>query len=250
MSHGANNECEDNENRWERLAYFELDRQTATKVIARWTNRAVAELDLMPNGRRNSNYRVALVGTSSRYLLRVYADGGNGWIVERAATELLRGSVPVPMCHFAAFEPALLERPVAVYDFVEGQSLDSILSTSTPPPVDLVATIGQCLAKIHSRAYDRVGFLDEHLDLATNLPPFREWYDMFLGERAVMRLGAQLASRVRDYVVQHATVVDEIADDITFVHGDFRPQNILAAPRALLAIIDWEGAMAGHRYEI
>ncbi|MBU3130282.1 phosphotransferase [Clostridium tagluense] len=111
---------------------------------------------------------------------------------------------------------------------------------------NVICEIGQSLAIIHETSYNQVGFFNGSLNVTTLLPNLKSWYDMFLKENAVQKLGEKLTEDVRIYIENNNENIKRIDERVTFVHNDFRPINIIVANNDKPYFIDWEGAMAGH----
>jgi aminoglycoside phosphotransferase (APT) family kinase protein len=228
----------------ERLPYIAIDQAAVARLFRRWEpGRTAEEFALLPKGRRNTNYRVT--SGRDRYLLRLYAAVDDGWQKERPLYAHLRNLLPLPKLLHAEFDRALFPTPFAIFEFVEGETLDNLRAHGDALPPALFEEIGGCLARLHERKYSKVGFLDRNLEVAEELPPLASWYNLFMA-RAAQRLGSEGVDRVRAYVAERAPMLREIERAVTLVHGDFRPENLLVRDGKLAAILDWEFAMAGH----
>jgi aminoglycoside phosphotransferase (APT) family kinase protein len=228
----------------ERLPYIAIDQVTAARLIRRWdSGRSVERFALLPKGRRNTNYRVTC--GRDTYLLRLYAAVDDSWQKEGPLHVYLRDLLPLPKLLHAEFDRSIFPAPFAIFEFVAGETLDSLLARGAALPPGLFEEIGGCLARLHARQYPKVGFLDRNLEVVEELPPFGSWYELLMG-RAAQRLGSESAGRVRAYVAARSTMLLEIERRVTLVHGDFRAENLLVREGRLAAILDWEFAMAGH----
>ncbi len=230
---------------WERtIPYYDLDSSTAHHLLSSidrsWS---VDHITLLPDGKRNTNYKVALKGRDTLYLLRIFGANDTWWEKEAALHELVKSRVPVPELYAVDASASIIERPYAVYEYFDGMTLDRVTGSVD---AHIFTQLGEALAHLHALSYDHIGFFDHELKIAQILPPVQQWYDMFLGDHAHRKLGASLAQRVREYVATHHDDLLALDTTKTLVHGDFRPTNIMAKDGALQGIIDWEGAMAGH----
>jgi len=231
----------------ERIPYKKLGFSTASALTELWApGHRLAELSLLRKGKRNSNYRIRLEHSSHPYVLRIYADPNHGAKNEYGIHTRLRGVVPMPELLFSGTLPEIFPYSYAIFEFVQGRTLDEQLESGLQTPDALFEEIGENLARVHEIKYPEVAFLDEHLNLAQKLPPLDTWYDLFLSKRTRRRLGAERSDQVIAYVKQNAHLMQQLEREIGLVHGDFRPENLVIRANKLVAIIDWEFAMAGH----
>lgn len=106
----------------------------------------------------------------------------------------------------------------------------------------LAASLGAELAKIHSvtptsQLEASLGVAPEKpMQHALNLQRSR------IDALQTRRLGTELVYR---WLCENAPVLDEVV----LVHGDFRTGNFLVTPEGLSAVLDWEFARWGSRYE-
>jgi len=156
--------------------------------------------------------------------------------------------VPMPSVVYSGFEPSVFDKPLTVFEYVEGETMLDRLAAGYRPPASLLRRLGACLAGIHAHRYEKIGCLDERLQVAEDLPPFEGWIDLFLNERAVARLGAGAATQYSAFVQRRKIELKEIAQWTALVHGDYRPTNIVIQGDHLAAIIDWEFCMADHPF--
>ena len=230
---------------WERtIPHYNLEMPTAQHLL-RAVDRAwaVERITLLPDGKRNTNYKVTLRGVEKPYLLRIFGARDRWWEKELALHERVKSLVPVPKLYFLDASASVIEHPYAVYEYLDGMTLDRAPGGGE---ARIFEQLGEALAQLHAISYDSIGFFDRDLKIAHSLPPIHQWYAMFLGEHAHRKLGASLARQVADYVAGHHDCLLVLDATKTLVHGDFRPTNIMVKDGALQGIIDWEGAMSGH----
>ncbi|MBB6730329.1 phosphotransferase family protein [Cohnella zeiphila] len=208
----------------------------------------VDELVPMAEGKRNTNYRVRLRGSGSVLLLRLFVPGDDGWRKEAALRKLLEDRVPMQRMLAAGDRGDKDDRAYGIYEFVEGQTLlERIVRDGQAPVPALARELGRTLAAIHSVRFERHGFLDERLNVSEPISPLREWYPMFLNDRARKRLGDERSERILKLAESCRPLLDGMdRRTARLVHGDFRPTNLIVRDGRVAAVIDWEFAMASH----
>jgi aminoglycoside phosphotransferase (APT) family kinase protein len=234
---------------WERtIPYCDIDLNAVRKIFDAFKSDCdIASIELLPGGKRNSNYKVQLKGVRKKFLLRVYCEPDNTWSRELGVHRRLKEQVPVPEVILGDFNPGIFELPYAVFEFIDGMTLDHfVLREAKPINKDMFYSIGQELAEVHSFKYDTVGFIDGDMQVTLQLPPVIEWYDMFLEGTAARKLGVPLTEKIRRAVNDNCSALNTLDQDARLVHGDFRPTNIIVCNDGSHCIIDWEFAMAGH----
>jgi aminoglycoside phosphotransferase (APT) family kinase protein len=232
---------------WERPSYVPIDAASLSALIRLWCPHGiVTRCELISNGGRNTNYRIGFENRATEFVMRLYALEVEAWKKERAIYKSLRGSIPLARVVYSGFEPSIFDRPLAVFEYVEGETLLERMAGGRLPPPSLLRSLGASLARIRERKYDKIGDLDEQLQPGGDLPPLDSWVDLFTDEVVSERLGVEAAARYRAFVQRHRPELKEIAEWIALVHGDYRPTNILLRGDGLAAIIDWEFCMAWH----
>jgi len=237
---------------WERaFPVIRIDVSQATGIFKLLDRRFEIEtLEWLPGGRRNTHYHVTLKGRAQSFVLRLFAEKDQDWCLcekERALYRLLHGQVRLPEVYLLEPDSGILDHPFGIYEFLPGMPLDRWrLAAGSEEHAGLFRQIGECLALIHGHEYPRIGFLDGDLKMNHELPPFAEWYDLFLTARVREALDADLTAACLAYLEKNTALIREMDSHVALVHGDFRPANLLVQPGELSGVIDWEGAMAGH----
>jgi hypothetical protein len=194
--------------------------------------RDIASVALLPAGRTNSNYKLAL-SDGQRCVLRLYNRGSP----ERDAyvMRLLRGLVPVP-------EELARGETWSLFAFIDG----ALLSDS---PADS-GTAAQALARISTVRFESAGWINAD----GTVSPFSfegggGFVEGLLDRPDVCAwLDGGMISAIRTLHRREAARLAEIGTESRLVHGDFNPTNILVHDGAVAAILDWEWSHSGSPY--
>lgn len=232
------------DSKWERvIPYIELNVQTAEKMMSAINpGEKIQKISLIKKGLRNSNYRIEY--ENKKFLLRVYGVNDDWWKKEKVIYNHVSEKVRVPKLYYLGEEFSIINKPYAIFEYVDGPTLDEYLQNENYDK-NVISEIGQNLALVHETPYNEVGFFEDSLVVTTKLPPLREWFDMFLSGNAERKLGTELSDRIRKYIENNENNIKRIEERIAFVHNDFRPINIIINNNKPY-FIDWEGSMAGH----
>lgn len=232
------------DSKWERvIPYIDLDVETAEKMMCVINlGEKIRNISLIKKGLRNSNYCIEY--DNKKFLLRIYGVNDDWWKKEKVIYKHVNEKVRVPKLYYLGEELNIINKPYAIFEYVDGPTLDEYLQKERYDK-NVINEIGQYLALLHETSYKEVGFFEDSLVVATKLPPLREWYDMFLSGNTEKKLGTELSNRVRKYIENNKDNIERIEERIAFVHNDFRPINIIINSNKPY-FIDWEGSMAGH----
>jgi Predicted aminoglycoside phosphotransferase len=226
------------------VPYVKLDIKTAEKLMHPVKPRGrIKGMYLIREGLRNSNYMVEY--DDSTFLLRLYGADDDWWEKEEAVFQHAANKVRVPELYYLDGSLKLIGKPYSITEFIDGITLDKYLLQQKYDS-EVIEKIGEGLALIHETRYSEVGFLDKNLDISIKLPCLKLWYNMFLTENVIRKLGDELTEAVRSYIENNDRNIGRIEQRIAFVHNDFRPINIIVDNSGSPCFIDWEGSMAGH----
>jgi aminoglycoside phosphotransferase (APT) family kinase protein len=233
------------DSKWERVQpYIKLNSAMIDRMMSCVNPRGkIKKVNLIRKGLRNSNYCVEY--EDYKFLLRIYGADDEWWKKEKSVFEHVKNKVSVPKLLNLNNEFNVINKPYAVFEYINGLTLDEYLKKEAYNK-KVISEIGKSLAMIHETTYNQVGFFNESLNVTTVLPNLKSWYDMFLKENVVHKLGEKLAEDVRIYIEKNNENIKRIDERVAFVHNDFRPINIIVANNERPYFIDWEGAMAGH----
>ncbi len=163
-----------------------------------------------------------------------------GEAMRREATAIeaaARAGVPVPKLIAHGSDPAALDAPFIVMDFVEGETVPRrILRDDAYADVRprLAERCGEILARVHAIDPGEV----EGLETPDSLGQLRGALDFFEESSPALELGMRRLERNQP---------DAGAGRV--VHGDFRNGNLLVGPDGIRAVLDWELVRLGDPME-
>lgn len=222
-----------------------------------WVRRAFPQAricDVIPaeGGFSNTNLRVQIRNPDRQLRVRVFHRGAEVAHLELAVAQRLCDHVPIPYCHdFDESGPD--GRPVAIYDWVEGERLEQA-QIDAHQGMAVARDCGRILAAIHAVRFPQTGLLDANLRVrepfaagAAGLVDFAS--SRFANSDARDRIGQPLADAFEGWLPGAAGALDAISD-ATLCHGDFGASNLIvrrgeAGDWGIVAVLDWEYACSG-----
>jgi aminoglycoside phosphotransferase (APT) family kinase protein len=210
-----------------------------------------SELVPLPGGWSGRTFLAEAAG--ERSVVRVYPPAersGIGAEVDSAVLRLVRGLVPVP--DVLEVRPGSLadDRPgVLVTAYVEGVRGDELLPALDAGGLSRVgAAVGGIAADLAGMPMLRAGmFVDPDL----RVEPWAQDLPAFVAEREprLAHLSVDEVQGLREVALQAQTLLDTV-DRPCLVHSDLNPKNLLidADRLAVVAVLDWEFAHAGHPF--
>lgn len=229
------------DNQWERsIPFFEVDERLAGQIIGEIdARRTVCGLAPIFAGCRNSNYIVKT--DDGNLLLRFCPAGDRSFLKEKVLCGALGSLAGMPrLIHVS--ESNGTGRVCIVYEYIEGEPLQSVMLHYGRAPDTIVAQAAEYAANIHN--YDSPHGVEFH---NFDLPPFYSWYDLFLdNHNTASRLGPDTVIRLRKLMADKADLLPEIDALQSLTHGDYRPANMLVDKNGKLWVVDWEFAGRGH----
>lgn len=234
------------DNTWERsIPFYPVDLATASELFRQFdVNAKLETINPLTEGKRNTNYRIH---TAVRdYVLRIFPFGDESWLKESKIRIVMQGQVPLQSLLYMDQHERIDNRAFAIYEFVKGQTLLESMLSGYKPNQDIMCQLGEILATIHLIRYEQIGFLNGKLEVAEVLTPLNTWYEYFLNTKVRQRLGINIVKRIERIVIENHNMLREMDHQISLVHGDFRPTNLLISEGRINCVLDWEFAMSGH----
>jgi thiamine kinase-like enzyme len=188
-------------------------------------------------GCRNSNYKV--VTNYGSYFLRITPPDEKRYLNEKAVFDILSHKINVPkLCFVSEFD----NRGCLIYEYLNAVALQSLLARNIRMKDDIIRQVAKSAAMIHNLKCDDFRGL-----MPLDVPPFPEWYDLFLSNaKVVKRIGSDTARRVNRLIAGNEPKLQEIDSHQSFIHGDFRPANMLIDSQDRVFVVDWEFPGNGH----
>lgn len=236
------------ENNWERtIPYLELNKEQI-QVLFNGILKAedIEYISKIDEGCRTTNYKIDSKIKDS-FILKVFFDNNESYRREIKLFNKLKKEIKVPeICKFDNHE-IIENREFIIYRRLNGQSLSNYIREGNIIEEKFVRQVAKAMASIHKNKYDKVGFLDDNLQIKSLAPPLCEWYRMFMGKNAQIRLGEKIKNEVYKIADENKDILRALDNDPRMVHGDFQGTNILIDDDGNLSgILDWEFCMAGH----
>lgn len=184
-------------------------------------------------GKANTNFRLELID-GRVVIFRIFSEKSpSSPAREKHLVSMLGDSVPVPKMLDHGFD-------WAVYEFVEGDLL-----ASCPEHSQAAARVVARMAEVK---LDTVGWITESGEIQT-FDFGGDYFGMMLSKKEIVdALGADQLSALQHVLSDEQGRLDEINADISLVHGDFNPTNILIQNGEVSAVLDWEWGHAGTPY--
>ena len=209
----------------------------------------------LPGGLRNANFRIQLNSTPTYVVLRIYEHDASLCRKEMDLLALVRQFVPVPEVIYA--EPSGIKEvpPFVLLSHVEGISFSDLESSGDANRVSQAAyDVGRTLALIGRIEFSNSGWLGPGPSAISPLleaaNPSPRFVDLCLNSGNVLqRMAPKLRNQVSDLVWSNAAELASLDKASRLVHGDFGNRNLLvrkiSESWAVAAVLDWEFAIAG-----
>ena len=236
------------EHNWERtMPYLNLNLEQI-KILFRGILKAedIKYISRMDEGCRTTNYKIDTKNKGS-FILKIFFDNNESSKREIKLFNKLRNEIKVPEIYRLDNHEIIENREFVIYRRLDGQSLSSYIREGNIIEENFVRQVANTMVIIHKNKYDKVGFLDDNLQIKSLTPPLSEWYRMFMGKNAQIRLGEKIKNQIYKIVDENEHILKALDNDPRMVHGDFQGTNILIDNEGNLSgVLDWEFCMAGH----
>jgi aminoglycoside phosphotransferase (APT) family kinase protein len=193
---------------------------------------AVRNSTVLQGGYRNTNIKVTSAG--AEYVVRFYLDRSMAR-KEAALHALIHGTVPVPEVLYDGSDEDRNSSAFAVFRFVPGPLLEHLVGgTDERAAAEAGRSAGDVLAAIHGYTFSGSGFLDAGL-IPTGAPTAdAEGLFAYVHAR-LFRAGAAdfdpaIRDKLWDILNQDSRLLDRVGPEISLVHCDFNPKNIIMHP--------------------
>lgn len=236
---------------WERtFPFLEIDKSIVSKLFEGvLEEKNIINITPINEGCRTTNYIVETNESQKRYVLKIFFLTEQNYKKEIKLLSKLNENetIHVPKIYKVSNDEIIQNKEYAIYEYIEGKTMGQAINEGYVVEENFVREVAVSLAQIHSYKFQKIGFLDENLNIREELPPLISWYKNFMGERAQTRLGKNIIQKIKNIVKENKKILAQLDKDIRLVHGDFQGTNILIKDNNKLAgILDWEFVMAGH----
>ena len=182
---------------WERtFPFLEIDKSIVGRLFEGiLEERNIINVIPINEGCRTTNYIVETNEFQRKYILKIFFSTEQNYKKEIKLLTKLNGNetIHVPKIYKISNDEIIQNREYAIYEYIEGKTIGQAISEGYVLEENFVREVACSLAEIHSYKFDKVGFLDENLNIREELPPLILWYEQFMGDRA------QRASRKKCY---------------------------------------------------
>lgn len=237
------------EYKWERtFPFLKVDNDIVNKLFEDiLEEQSIINLVPIDSGCRTTNYVVETNNSKRKYILKIFFQQEQNYKKEIELLNRLRNKfIPVPKLYKFARHKVIENREYAIYQYIEGKTIGHAIREGYRLEENFIRQIARSLAKIHSYKFDKIGFLDNNLNVIEEMPPLASWYENFMGDMAKKRLGKTVADKIAIMIENNEKILTKLDSDARLVHGDFQGTNIIIENGKLAGILDWEFAMAGH----
>lgn len=234
---------------WERsVPFLKLSDSIIYKLLEGSIDvKEISKIESINKGCRTTNYLVACNRIKKKFLLKIFIDENYNYEKEITIFKNLKNDIPLQEIYKFSKHEAINNKQYALYEYIDGFSISDFLRNSKNN-IDcrLVKSIANTLAKIHKYKFQKIGFLDENLEVNYELPPLLNWYEICINENVNKKLGSHLVKKILKIVDKYNEDLSNLDKDPRLVHGDFQFNNILINNGKVVGVIDWEFSMAGH----
>jgi Ser/Thr protein kinase RdoA (MazF antagonist) len=222
-----------------RYPLIDLDLETVEKLFRPLSGAPrPCTFELLKGGHINTNYLVNLA-SGDRLVLKLCAHGKASCVKEADLLAALLRSVPVPRLHLFIDDPQIFPYPYLVLEWINGSSLNDILTVHPEAAGQIGEEIAFTLLKIG----------EQRLSCHPSTPIFEYVQECLFERNAVRHLGTELADKLLILVQKRSDFLNRLSPGERLVHGDFQGDNILVRKRAgqwrLAGVLDWELAHEG-----
>lgn len=213
------------------------------------------EMEPLPDGWRNANFKLSLDCTPEPLVLRIYEHDPSICQKEVDLIRLIGKSVPVPKVIHAEAKGCEEIPPFALMSYVEGISFRELTRSGDKDAIAQASySAGETLASIGRTTFGNPGWLAPGPNVAAPLlpgiDPMPRFVDLCLASAHLQeRMPPDVRDRTHAFVWSFAPQLAAFDDEARLVHGDFGKRNLLVRSVAgrwtVAAVLDWEFAVSG-----
>ena len=231
---------------WERtIPFLKLDIKKVGKLFEGILDeKDIVKLIPINEGCRTTNYIVET--WDKKYSLKIFASDDDSYNREYKLLNMLREKISVQKIYKISTDDIIDGKTYIIYEYINGITLGQALKNGYILEESFVREVARALGEIHKFKFNKVGFLDENLNVIKELPSISKWYELFINEKVRERLGNDTITNIINIVKENEEDLLKLDYSPRLVHGDFQGTNILINKGKLAGILDWEFVMAGH----
>ena len=164
---------------WERtFPFLEVNRDQVIKLfqgILKEEN--IIEVTPINEGCRTTNYIIQTNECRNKYILKIFFSTNQSYKREIQLLTKLKEckSIPVSKIFRVSRSNLIQNKEYAIYEYMEGITLGQAIKDGYIVEERFIREVAKTLAMIHNHKFDKVGFLDEHLNVKESLPPLKIW---------------------------------------------------------------------------
>ena len=237
---------------WERRnKIYKIEKKVVARLFKEFLSKnRVESIEFLTGGLSNTNYKVHLKGYTECFVLRIYTREASSWNKEVAIFKLLQEIVPIPQLVYASDDKGIIPENIAIFKFIEGQTLAQLMHNRYEPGERLMEELGEKLALIHQFQYNKMGFLGNDIGSVESEEPISKLIENYAIEPLINgparnRIGYDKAERLIEFLKTNNHLLNT-SQPAVLTHGDFKPTNLLINRKnKLVGILDWEFAFSG-----
>lgn len=231
---------------WERtIPFLKLDIKKVGKLFEGILDeKDIVKLIPINEGCRTTNYIVET--WDKKYSLKIFASDDDSYNREYKLLNMLREKISVQKIYKISTDDIIDGKKYIIYEYINGITLGQALKNGYILEESFVRQVARALGEIHKFKFNKVGFLDENLNVIKKLPSISKYYELFINEKVRERLGNDTVTNIINIVKENEDDLLKLDYSPRLVHGDFQGTNILINKGKLAGILDWEFVMAGH----
>ena len=212
----------------------------------------ITNITKISTGMLNAIYKISMEGLDKFLILRVrlfkHTEYGQEFAAERFAYYLTQDAeINRPKLHYVCTDSNKYGYPFAVFDCVEGQMFDLVLSDPNTPKkqrFDLLESLAHSLNEIHKVKGAGFGTITSIWFSREQRKDF--WNKLFFPEYERLQkidknLGVLFGKSMESWVDSLASLPSYLGDP-RLVHGDIHGRNIIVTSPNQISLIDWEAS--------
>ncbi|KLN59438.1 hypothetical protein WH96_17385 [Kiloniella spongiae] len=233
--------------------YF-LKRKDILSVLDDFSLNHIRDIEYLSGGYSNINVKFS-TKDKQPLVLRISNKSQRQFETEIAILKAVKNKIIVPTVYDYKINHSLLNRHVAILEFLPGTPLNTVEASLAPEDIKIIAQqLGKILAEIHKFSFDKSGFLGKKFNVVDPFISFHEscynYFENYLENKLlIQRIGVEELQRLRSLILKNDSKIRKLTNVSSLVHSDFNQKNILVDKRSkkweITGILDWEFSFSG-----